>query len=522
MTKRKRKFNKLPDEEITKIINNNNDYYEKCLLYLIINDGSFWDSFCKPNINIHKNNSYENFNDFTKPIDNIIYSIINSFYTALSVAGIFNENSKIDKNIITGLLESKLKDGTVSIDDKESILYRLTEINVTCLESDIDTIEDLVNSCFSKWLDTRRVKQIALDALNNNCDIESLLKNIQHSTDNTSKRSTIEKRSIRDILSDYSNPEESDSWDRIPIANLHTLTNVMGGGIKKKEAMLIIAPPGGGKTTASCQIATGLVLSGKKVVYITTEQPDSELLPKMIACGANVLYEKVKDGLMKKDKVSGKMVPVLEPEENEAALKFLNKLDDKLFFENWCDSGGKIKLQLANTVEQYKQLYDVDVVIIDWLGGGINMDAQDGDLKRHFFDECCEIIKNIAVKYNVAIITCSQASSSKSEGIKYITSKEVAENTMLHTYFTWALGISALGINKKGNFNGEVDNTSVRQYFNLFKTRKSKGKAYPVDTDFSYSRFIEAVNEVNIEQKINKDYKKAIEDLNITTDIPSI
>lgn len=506
MTKYSKPKNKT---DIEKLISGNTGYYENCLLGLIIKRGKFWENRCKFSINQKKNN-FDHFCDFTKPTDNILYENINIYYGALSGAGAIIDSTSLDPKIIINICENRRKEGILNGNDIEQIKFRLEEIESSVRDLDLEGLQALVESCFDRWLDGRRISQITKESSNSNIDTQTLLNRIKLATDGIVKGKGIDKRGIKDILKSYNNIEESDSWERMPIANLHELTKAMGGGIKKKEAMLVIAPPGGGKTTISCQIAVGLVLANRKVVYITTEQPDTELFPKMLSCAASIPYEKIRDGLMKKDK-SGNLIPVLSKEELNIAAPIWNKMDNKLFFENWCDSGGKIRSQLNSTIEQYKKEQDIDVVIIDWIGGGLEMNADQGDLKRFFYDDCCNMIKDACNKYNIAIIACSQASSKKAEGITAITSAEISECTMMHTYFTWALGISALGINKKKNFNGEIDNTSEKQYFNLFKTRKSKGKLYPVLTDFGYSRFIECAQDVSeIDESENIKNKESI------------
>lgn len=491
---------KYEENEAKKIVQESSAYFESCLLYLVLKNGKFWEDRCSYNVNIKKD-KFSSYSDFSKPIDNSIYNIVSAFYSALKSNGLLSENSSIDSGIINGLLDAKLKSDYISIDDVKNIEYRLDSITKQHKDSDIKSLEDLVNSCFEYWLDSSRAKQVAADALKHGDNISDILSKIKAASDAITRTSTINKRGIMDVVESYNNVEDIDSWERIPIANLHQLSHAMNGGIKKKECMLIIAPPGGGKTTCSCQVAVGLALSGKKVVYITTEQEDSEILPKMISCGANIPYAKIMDGLMKRDQV-GNLIPVLCPDESEVVKEFLLKIDGRIFFENWCSSGAKIKSHLDSVIEQYSKTGGVDVILIDWLGGGVDMDAINGDKKRFFLDECCRIIKEAAQKFNVAIITCAQASSAKAEQIKYITSAEISEHTMMHTYFTWALGISSIGVNKKGNFNGEIDNTNTKQYFNLFKTRKSKGIAYPVTTDFGYSRFIETQGDINPEESI--------------------
>lgn len=484
------------DQEIKKFINANNDYYEKCLLTSIIHSSYFWFNRCKDNLNVNKS-KYDAYKDFSKPIDNNIYNTISFLYSSLNLNNTSSNDICLSTSMLLGAFRADPSSKLLENQDYfKSIESRLKELE----ETDKDVINTLLNiadTCFDYWLETRRSKQITYNAISKATSISDLLETLNKEQDRLIKKKSDDTKSITSILESYNTEEADDSAERISFLSLPQLTSIMGGGIKKQETMLIIAPPGGGKTTISCQLAANIAENDKKVVYITTEQPGSELLPKMISFGASIDYMKIRDGFKTSYLNEGTYFNDIE---KTRIKNFINKIKSNLWFEDWCSSGSKIKAQLKNTIEQHIKNHGVDVVFIDWIGGGVDMEASDGDLKRFFLDECCRIIKDIAIQYNIAIIACSQASASKSEDVSFITAREIAENTQLHTYFTWALGISALGVNKKskladkGMIHGTVDNRKEIQFFNLFKTRKSAGKAYAVRTEFNVSRFVE-INE---------------------------
>lgn len=500
--------------EIKKLIDDNTNYYEKCLLSYIITDVKFWKDNCQFSLNTQRT-KYSNFKDFTKPIDNIIYDTANSFYRALSINGLIAANVKLSKDIIKNLVEAKLKENLLAVDEVKQVELRITDI-FNSVELDktgvpVLSIQELVKNGFDYWLDSRRTKQVTADAFKSGSSSDDLVNQLKAATSRL-KQNKIDNRSISDILASY-REDEDDSWERFPVANLSQLTRIMGGGLKKKESMLVVAPSGGGKTTIACQIATGLCLADRHVCYITTEQPDGELLPKITSCGASIPYDKIKDGFYRKNEYGDK-VAVLEGEEAEEVAKFWDQLNGRLFFENWCDSGSRVKTDLDNVIEKHKELNDIDVVILDWIGGGIDLSTSSGNMEyRMILREGCRQIKELAHKYNVAIIVMAQAGTRKTQDVKAVNATHIDEFTEMHQYFTWGLGISALGVNPKGNFSGEVENRSTKQFFNLFKTRKSGSKLYPVITDFAYSRFIEANGlGVNIEE--NKPKRSKIENVN--------
>lgn len=482
-------FNKNYDSK--SFLKANNDYFEQCLLVTIINNASFWKDRCEPNLNTPADR-FNSYKDFTKPIDNLIYDQIKQFYQPLLNLNKVNfDEIKLSIELISTMYESANKNNTFEADNISQFKNRLNTLKVIPYSS---AILSMVDACFDDWIQIRRAAQVILKNLDKNLSLDDIAILGEQAAAGIIKKQSDTTKSIADILKNYNTDELDDSANRIPIGNLMQLTSIMNGGIKKQETMLIIAPPGGGKTTISCQIAESMAEAGRKVLYISTEQPGSELLPKMISCAANIPYSKIMDGIKTEDLTgqSGK----LNATEIERATHFINKIQRNLWFEDWCTSGAKIKAQLKKTIDYHIKEHGLDVVFIDWIGGGVDMEASKGDLKRFFLDECCRIIKDLAVQLNIAIIACSQANASKSEDVSFITAAEVSENTMLHTYFTWALGISNLGINKKSKeaqrgIQGEVSNKKEQQYFNMFKTRKSKGKAYRVNTNFEYSKFEE-------------------------------
>ena len=482
----------ISEHDAKNLINTNCDYYEKCLLATIINNSVFWIDRCRTNINTQKS-KFQKFADFSKSVDNDIYNVVSTFYSALVVDDTITPSFKLNYNMIVGAAKPAL--GSGSFDDD---LFETFKLRLSSIINDIkynDVIFNLVNNCFDYWLETKRAKQIASDLLKEPTSIQDLIERAKKESDKIIKGKSNDSKDILSIMESYNDPTNEDKWERIPIASLPKLTEAMGGGVKKQETMLVIAPPAGGKTTISCQIAVSMAEANNKVVYITTEQPGAELLPKMISCGAMIPYNKIVDGIKAKDLDESNPNSILSKQEIKRIKEFIPRIQNNFWFEDWCSSGGKLKTHLNNTIEQHiKEHGGIDCVIIDWIGGGVLVEGGKGDLKRHFLDECCRLIKDAAIKYNVAIVACSQASQAKSEDVAFITAAEISESTMLHTYFTWALGISALGVNKKKQkmqLNGEIDNKKTVQYFNLFKTRKSKGIAYPVHTHFDYSRFEE-------------------------------
>ena len=67
---------------------------------------------------------------------------------------------------------------------------------------------------------------------------------------------------------------------------------VMGGGIVRDSVTIITSPPGGGKSTLSLMVASQLAKSGKRVLYASGEESDSQIKSR-----ADRILEKVEDNI---------------------------------------------------------------------------------------------------------------------------------------------------------------------------------------------------------------------------------
>lgn len=69
---------------------------------------------------------------------------------------------------------------------------------------------------------------------------------------------------------------ETRNSDRI-ITNMNEFNRVMGGGIVKDSITILAAKPGAGKSTLLLQVANELALMGKKVLYASGEESESQI-----------------------------------------------------------------------------------------------------------------------------------------------------------------------------------------------------------------------------------------------------
>lgn len=79
--------------------------------------------------------------------------------------------------------------------------------------------------------------------------------------------------------------------DRI-CTGIHEFDRVMGGGIVPDSVTIITSPPGGGKSTLSLMVACQIASQGKKVLYVTGEESDSQIKSR-----ADRILEKIDDNI---------------------------------------------------------------------------------------------------------------------------------------------------------------------------------------------------------------------------------
>lgn len=73
---------------------------------------------------------------------------------------------------------------------------------------------------------------------------------------------------------------------------INEFDRVMGGGIVRDSVTIITSPPGGGKSTLSLMVASQLARGGKRVLYASGEESDSQIKSR-----ADRILEKVEDNI---------------------------------------------------------------------------------------------------------------------------------------------------------------------------------------------------------------------------------
>lgn len=476
-------------EPIKLFIAQNMAFFESAILLTLMYDFEFWQQV-RSLINIPMGRM--KFYDFTKPIDNEIYKTINSIYESFigSSGSIgIGDSFKLSKELIIALIANKVNEPKSGIieNDLRAAEFRFQELELTCPKtvSEFESnIRIIVYSGFTYWLERRRVLQIASYTIKNSDKVDApmLIDTIQSSLDiiGSQRKDPDEIQTFGEALEMGTSMDEDESNGRMPIPGLPILTKALGGGLKRGETGLIISASGGGKTVIALQIAAGMALSGYDTLVVTTEQHSKVLVNRIISCNANILFNKVKDGNLS----------TLTSSEKERLKEISTPLNQHLRFANWCKTGEMLETGLENEIKRQKEK-GLDVLVIDWLGGGINLSGSEADKMHNYMIHCVNMIKNFAIKYNIFILVLAQANEKDAKSKQKLGRMDIDRCHTLDQPFTWALGISSLQGGANQRVNSPQESYLRKQYVNIWKGRMNGDLFYPILREFEYQRFVE-------------------------------
>lgn len=352
-----------------------------------------------------------------------------------------------------------------------------------------------VKNTFKVWWESARQKAI-LDKYSKYTDsagrglLDELATNI----------SAVKSNDEQDSFKDFSIVMDDDAdVKRIDLGvDFRNLSNCLGGGLGRKEHAIFVAPTGAGKTVFSCQLASSIADLGNKVLYITTEQPVDELIPRIMSCWSykepgrhdptrlpRIPFNLIKDGF------SRKVLEALTKEQKDVLTKYSSKFRT-LHFEEWIGTSKDAKTSLKDSIKRYIDKYDgCDCVILDWIGAklGYGMDPQ---RKRQEFYDAAQTMKDLSYEFGMAALSTAQATAD-AVGKKLITEHDIATCKTLHEQAAVGFGLSAIrAVDVKAVSDTSADakeSYSIEQNVYCFKSRKSTGKYWVVRRNFGFQRF---------------------------------
>lgn len=198
------------------------------------------------------------------------------------------------------------------------------------------------------------------------------------------------------------------------------------GGWYRKALSIFVGEANVGKSLLMCNEAAYSYRTGHHVLYITLELEDIKILERIYANVTDIPYQEI---------------PVGEGESvEERARLFRQKIS-----ENKHEDGGSIIVkrlpsgttrpmdieQIIQEVQMTKG-YGLDMVVIDYIGEmAPNSGGRNADKRYEAIGNIARQLRNIAYKYNVAVLTGSQVNRD-GYGVKEVSMRNTSDSAVLN------------------------------------------------------------------------------------------
>jgi len=429
--------------------------------------------------------------DFSVSHYNVLYEAIASFW------GMFGSQAITKVPIPQSQLEAILIDwnntGRVGGSIIEKILEEVRDDLYKMEITDEFIDHALVGKPFQHWLSLRLSKRV-----------------IDEFSD-TAKRRVMTLDDCKGIVNYYGRmtpsvndiPKSGGSYMRSKIVvapklstSLPGLDATLAGGFAMGDTTLVAGVTGGGKTVLAMQFALDFVKQCRHVVYVTTEQPPSDLIARGASNYASIPFDKftqrkdVQNQLKKGETPIAKEVSVIPDDmwtdhNTGPSLLEMEKLTtEHLLFIDWSRGCGKsIEQDFAAEADRVVSTgFKPEIWIFDWIGGGLDKSDKNIDL-RLIYQNAIDYLIEYGKRTRQAVIAFAQFDLTKAMNRPQPGMAMVSECKTMAKNCANFIGISAI----YDKTNKKV--FDIRQNLFVEKSRYSIGGIVPVQRQFWYQRF---------------------------------
>jgi len=196
---------------------------------------------------------------------------------------------------------------------------------------------------------------------------------------------------------EFYNKEE----DRIPF-DLEYLNKITKGGVPNKTLNIALAGTGVGKSLFMCHVASGALVEGRNVLYITMEMAEERIAERIDANLLNVPIDQLDK--MTKDQFSTKVA--------DLSTKTNGKLIVKEYPTGSAHAGHF--RALLNELK-LKRAFEPDIIFIDYLNicSSSRMKGMGGSINSYtYIKAVAEELRGLAVEFNVPVFSATQTTRS--------------------------------------------------------------------------------------------------------------
>jgi hypothetical protein len=463
---------------IEAIINNHTDVFELQILGCV---SQLPQMYYKYRDIIGKFDSrYGECNEFSAEVDNEIYMAVAKYYDALSAsAEDVNKIQPCKWDWVKLIIQGKVNQNKLNPDVMANAALRFK----AATNQPAKNFQSIVDKGIQYWLAQKRsrrgVAPLMGDMRKNVDDIKAAIAQVETSVQSLGER---QSTGLMDGLISAADDHKY-SGDIIPFP-LPTLNNALEGGITKTEIILGVAPQNGGKTVWATMCGRFWAEMKYNVLFISTEELVTRIVPRIVSSGMDIDYKLIARGIREMN---------FDKDQWDKIVEYIKMLETQMRFQFHKTEGTGIADLLPGIIEtEIENGFTPDILILDWLGGGLGERAKnDRDTMTQFYKESAAKLKTVALDYNLMLMTMAQAGMSKSKDQKLIDAQMIDNCTGLAERFDFGIGISAL---QETNVDRSVQNRATfkeTQYINPFKVRYAQGGAVPVLRRFGTQKFLD-------------------------------
>ena len=189
--------------------------------------------------------------------------------------------------------------------------------------------------------------------------------------------------------------------DRIPF-DLEYFNKITKGGVPRKTLNIALAGTGVGKSLFMCHVASGALVEGRNVLYITMEMAEERIAERI---DANLLNTPI-------DQLSNLSKDMFKTKIDDLTRKTTGKLIVKEYPTGSAHSGHF--RALLNELK-LKRSFEPDIIFIDYLNicSSSRMKAMGGSINSYtYIKAIAEELRGLAVEFNVPIFSATQTTRS--------------------------------------------------------------------------------------------------------------
>lgn len=351
-----------------------------------------------------------------------------------------------------------------------------------------------LNPMFSRWLEKRATANLIEFAFN-----QRMIKPL--SLDELSRLASAASASITGDTNRIVRGADlifSSTSATLPFpTDIEGVNRATAGGLRPLTTTLVAGINGSGKTILAMQWAKHYAMLGANVVVFTTEQPPDQLITRILCNHLQIDFARFTGAAayptlpISERRRTSVTTPVIPPdvmaEFEPKILEFCQNVWNRLYFVDWSATSKAVYKDFDAEMDRITATgWDPDVVIFDWIGGGIANFRGSALDNRLLYKEAIETIINHGKRTRRVMIAMAQLNkTSVGPKKKAVVMADLAECKSMTDNVAQFIGISSL----KPSALTDSSARAINQFFNLDKARFGPGGLVPVEAIFRFQCF---------------------------------